>query len=101
MYRFIDTMTAMSIPAALAIVLAVAIPVQLFRAHRLDARFVERWARDHGVRLTPENRPMVVSYLRRIRVLRTWGGVAGAILPSLIELAWSGRVQVLGFGTDG
>jgi hypothetical protein len=33
--------------------------------------------------------------------MRTWGGVAGAILPSLIELAATGRLQVLGFGTDG
>jgi hypothetical protein len=44
---------------------------------------------------------MVAGYLRRARVLRTWGAIAGAVLPSLIELAWSGRVQVLGFGTDG
>ena len=40
-------------------------------------------------------------YLRRARLLRTWGGVAGAILPSLIEFVATGRVQVLGFGTDG
>ena len=30
-----------------------------------------------------------------------WGGVAGATLPSFVELAATGRVQVLGFGTDG
>jgi hypothetical protein len=40
-------------------------------------------------------------YLRRARILRTWGGVAGAILPSLIDYVVNGRVQVLGFGTDG
>jgi len=27
--------------------------------------------------------------------------VAGALLPSAIDFAWSGRVQILGFGTDG
>ena len=91
----------MSLPLALAIVLAVVIPVQLFRAYRSDESLVERWADEHGLALTPENRPLVARYLRRSRVLRTWGGVAGALLPSLIEFAWSGRVQVLGFGTDG
>jgi hypothetical protein len=91
----------MSFPLLLAIILAVAIPLQLIRAHRLDAAFVERWARDHGLTLTEENRPTVERYLRKVRVMRTWGGVAGAVLPSLIEYAWSGRVQVLGFGTDG
>jgi hypothetical protein len=91
----------MSFPLLLAIVLAVAIPLQLVRAYRLNAAFVERWARDHSLTLTAENRPMVERYLRKVRVLRTWGGVAGAILPSLIEYAVSGRVQVLGFGTDG
>ena len=91
----------MSAPLLLAIVLAVAIPVQLLRAYRSDGSLVERWADEHGLALTPENRPLVARYLRNARVLRTWGGIAGALLPSLIEFAWSGRVQVLGFGTDG
>jgi hypothetical protein len=93
-------MPDVSAPLTLAIVLAIAIPVELLRAYRPDRKLVERWAREHGLELTPENRGMVVHYLRRARVLRTWGGVAGAILPSLIEFAWNGRVQVLGFGTD-
>jgi hypothetical protein len=91
----------MSAPLTLAILLAIAIPVQLVRASRVDTRFVERWARDRGVGLTPENRPMVERYLRHARVLRTWGGVAGAILPSVFALVFSGRIVVLGFGTDG
>ena len=33
-------------------------------------------------------------------MLRTWGALGGLLLPSLVELALSGRVQVLGFGTD-
>jgi hypothetical protein len=91
----------MSTPLVLALVLAVAIPVQVFRAYRRDDALVDRWARERGLALTPENRATVARYLRRARVYRTWGGVAGAVLPSLIEYAVSGRVQVLGFGTDG
>lgn len=91
----------MSTPLVLALILAVVIPVQLVRAYRMDAGEVEGWAGDHGLELTPENHPMVARYLHRARVLRTWGAVLGAVLPSLIEYVWSGRVQVLGFGTDG
>ena len=91
----------MSAPLTLAVILAVAIPWQLFRAYRFDEGIVERWARDHGLELTPESRPTVTHYLRRERLLRTWGGVAGATLPTLIDYALTGRVQVLGFGTDG
>ena len=54
----------MSAPLVLAIVLAVAIPVQLFRAYRSDESLVERWAGDHGLALTPESRPLVAGYLR-------------------------------------
>ncbi len=91
----------MSLPLALGAVLAVVIPVQLYRAYRPEKRLVDAWADEHGLALTPENRPLVARYLRKSRVLRTWGGVAGALLPSMVEFAWSGRVQVLGFGTDG
>jgi hypothetical protein len=90
-----------SAPLTLAIILAVAIPLQLWRAYRVAPGGVERWALDHGLDLTAENRPLVASYLRHARVWRTWGAVAGLLLPSVIEFAWSGRVQVLGFGTDG
>jgi hypothetical protein len=86
---------------ALSVIVAVAILVSLIAAYRLDESLVERWARDRGVELTAENRPIVRRYLRNARVLRTWGGAAGAVLPSLIEFAWNGRVQVLGFGSDG
>lgn len=88
---------ATSTPLALGLVLAVVIPVQLFRAYRPEESrpeesLAERWADEHGVELTPENRPLIARYLRRSRLLRTWGGVAGAIVPSLVEFAWSGRV---------
>ena len=62
---------------------------------------VERWASEHGLTLTPENRPAVRRHLHRGRACRTWGAVAGVLLPSLIDLAFHGRVTVLGFGTDG
>src|SRR4051812_8453758 len=91
----------MPTPAVLAIALAVVVPVELHRAYRRDGASVDRWARDHGLELTAENRAMVARYLRRARIMRTWGAVAGAIVPSLAEYAISGRVQVLGFGTDG
>jgi hypothetical protein len=90
-----------SAPLTLAVVLAVAVPLALLRAYRLPAAFVERWAADRGVELTAETRPPVARYLRSVRVMRTWGGVLGAIVPSLAEWALTGRVQVLGFGTDG
>jgi hypothetical protein len=101
LYRGIDTIGRVSAPLTLAIVLAVAIPVVLWRAYRQDESLVGRWALDQDLELTPDNRPLVARYLRNARVLRAWGGVAGAILPSLIELAATGRVHVLGFGTDG
>jgi hypothetical protein len=89
----------MSAPAFLALVLAVVIPLGLVRAYRRDDRFIERWMRERG--LAESSRPMVERYLRSARIARTWGGVAGAILPTVVELVLHGRVTVLGFGTDG
>ena len=91
----------MSAPLVLALILAVVIPWQLIRAYRDDERAVERWARDHELELTRESRPMVQRSLRRARLCRTWGGVLGAVLPTLFDYVANGRVQVLGFGTDG
>src|SRR3954467_7619203 len=76
----------MSAPATIAIVLAVAIPLQLVRAYRVKDAHVEAWARDHGLELTDGNRPIVARYLRRAQVARTWGGIAGVIVPSVIDL---------------
>src|SRR4051812_10819494 len=91
----------MSGPASIAIVLAIAIPLQLLHAYRVNDARVEAWARDHGLELTDDNRPVVARYLRRAQVARTWGGIAGVIVPSVIDLVVNGRVQVLGVGTDG
>ena len=102
MYRRIDTITHMvDFPVVIAVALAFIVPVVLFRAHaKFEGERLTEWARAHSLELTPENRPMVARYLRRARVLRTWGALGGLFLPSLVELAVSGRVQVLGFGTD-
>ena len=59
------------------------------------------WARARGLELTPETRPVVARYLASARRMRTLGAVAGAVLPSLVDLVLNGRVQVLGFGADG
>jgi hypothetical protein len=91
----------MSAPAFLALVLAVAIPVALVRAYRRDERFAEHWMRDRGLDPDGEARPVVARYLRSARIARAWGGVAGALAPSVIDLVVHGRVAVLGFGTDG
>ncbi|HYN51617.1 MAG TPA: hypothetical protein VES62_11880 [Thermoleophilaceae bacterium] len=86
----------------IAVVLAVVVPLILVRAYaQVSDEQLAEWARAHGVELTPENQPMVAHYLRKARVLRTWGVLGGLFLPSLMELALSGRLQLLGFGTDG
>jgi hypothetical protein len=91
-----------SLPLAVALVLVVVIPVVLVRAHAgIDKKVLAGWARARGVEVTPESRPMLGAYLRNARALRTWGALAGVVLPSLVELAWHGRLQILGFGTDG
>jgi hypothetical protein len=85
----------------LALIVAVAVVLALWDAYRRDERLAERWAREHHLELTAENRPLVERYVRRARLCRAWGGSAGAVLPSLIDLVVNGRVQVLGFGADG
>jgi hypothetical protein len=89
-------------PLVIALVLGVSVPVVLARAYaKVNDELLAEWAQAHGVELTPESRQMVARYLRKSRVLRTWGALAGLFLPSLAELALNGRVQLLGFGTDG
>ena len=85
-----------------AVVLAVVVPLVLARAYaKVDEERLAAWAKAHGLELTAENRQAVARYLRRASVLRTWGALGGLLLPSLAELVLSGRVQLLGFGTDG
>jgi hypothetical protein len=91
----------MSATGTLVIILAIALPVTLWRAHRPDPALVARWAADHGLDLTDESRALVARYLRRARVYRAWGVVAGALAPTVVAFVVDGRVTVLGFGTDG
>jgi hypothetical protein len=84
----------------LAIILAIALAVTLWRAYRADTAHVARWAGARGLDLVPESHALVARYLRRARVCRAWGVVAGALAPTVIGLV-EGRVVVLGFGTDG
>lgn len=60
-----------------------------------------QWAQARSLELTPENRPVVARYLRRARVLRICGALAGVLLPTLVELIWHGDLVVLGFHSDG
>jgi hypothetical protein len=65
------------------------------------AAAVQEWADAHGLVLTAENHDLVRRHLRSARALRTLGALAGVLVPSLVELAWHGRLTLLGFGTDG
>jgi hypothetical protein len=91
----------MSTVGTLAVIVAIAVPVTLWRAYRPDPALVTRWAADRGLDLTAESRALLARYLRRARVCRAWGMVAGALVPSAIGYVVDGRVVVLGFGTDG
>jgi hypothetical protein len=85
----------------LAIILAIASAVTLWRAYRADPALGARWAAERGLQLTAESRALVDRYLRRARVYRAWGCLAGALAPTVVTYATDGRVTVLGFGTDG
>jgi hypothetical protein len=87
--------------AILAVIVALAIAAQLAAVYRHDDKAVDRWARERALELTEANRPPVARYLRRARLFRAWGAIGGALAPTIVDLVVNGRVQVLGFGTDG
>jgi hypothetical protein len=68
----------MSTVGALAVIVAVALAAQLAAAYRRDDKAV-----------------------RRADLFRAWGAIGGALVPSVFDYVINGRVQVLGFGTDG
>jgi hypothetical protein len=91
-----------TVPLVLGPVLVILASVVLARAYApVGDKLLADWAQAHGVELTPESQRVVARYLRKSRVLRTWGALAGLLLPSLVDLALNGRFQLLGFGTDG
>jgi hypothetical protein len=57
----------------------------MFRGFRPpDQRFLERWTRVYGIELTETNRPMIVTYLRRTKRIRTVGALAGLVTSVLV-----------------
>jgi len=89
------------LPPVISLLLIVVVPVVLIRAHAaVSDPVLAGWARAHGLELTADNRPLFARYLRRARLLRSWGVVAGLLLPTIVELAVSGRFEVLGFARD-
>jgi hypothetical protein len=68
-----------------ALVGGAAIALWRRRDHRQS---VERWAQDSGLRLSPDNRAYVSSYLRRTRVFRLSGGLLGLLLPWIWIVAY-------------
>lgn len=79
----------------------VIVPVVLVRACApVGEPLLMSWARAHGVELSAANRSLVGDYLRRARVLRSFGAVGGLLLPTFVDLAVSGRFQVMGFASD-
>jgi len=90
----------MLLPALLGTL--VVVPLALIRAYRAAGdELVEGWARAHDLVLTPQNRPMASWYLRTSGILRTWGAVAGVVLPAAFALAWSGHLEILGVDSAG
>ena len=67
----------------------------------MNDALVTRWAQARGLELTPENLPVVRRYLRRARVLRTCGAIAGLVAPVVIRFALGEPVRVAGVGADG
>ncbi len=90
------------LPLVIALLLVVVVPVVLVRAYAaVGEPQLADWAGAHGFELTADNRTLVAHYLRRARVLRSWGAIAGLLLPTLVDLAVNGRFEVMGFGSDG
>jgi hypothetical protein len=85
-----------------ALILLVVAVVSLRSAYgRVDDDVVAEWAGRHELAVDDANRPLVEWYLRTARTLRTWGALAGLLLPPLVELAWSGQPRFLGMASGG
>jgi hypothetical protein len=86
----------------LSVVLAVLVGAALARAYApFGDEPLRRWAEAHGLELTAENRPVVEGYLRRARIFRTWGAIAGLVAPTVIRAALGEPLHVAGVGADG
>jgi hypothetical protein len=64
----------------------------VFRGFRPpDQRFLHRWTGAYGIKLTEGNKPMIVTYLRRTKRIRTVGALAGLMTSILIVTLTNGR----------
>lgn len=73
------------------LLLAISLGLVVWAAQRPNEEAVRRWADAREVPLTDQNAGLVFDYLRRTRLLRTIGGVAGLFLsqtPALLSDAW-------------
>lgn len=86
-------------PLELLIVVGALVAAALVRAYGVvDEDEIERWTLAHDVNLDDETRPVVERYLRRSRVCRTWGAVAGLLAPTVIRPLLGQPVHVAGIG---
>jgi len=86
-------------PLELLIVVGVLVGAALVRAYgSVDEDEIERWAMAHDVDVDDETRPVVERYLRRSRVCRAWGAIAGLLAPTVIRPLVGQPVHVAGIG---
>lgn len=87
------TLVTMLVTSALAVLVVVAWATRATR----DPAEPGRWARAHGVALTPANEAFVAYFVPLIGVMRVVGGVGGLVLGPLFDRAVGARTTV-GFG---
>jgi hypothetical protein len=86
-------------PLELLIVVGALVAAALVRAYgAVDEVEIERWALAHDIDVDDETRPVVERYLRRSRVCRTWGAIAGLMAPTVIRPLLGQPVHVAGIG---
>jgi hypothetical protein len=85
-----------------AVIVTIVAAAALVLAYRpVGEADVRQWAKARGLELTGENRPMVARYLRRARLLRTWGAIAGLLSPTVLRALLGEPVHVAGVGANG
>ena len=86
----------MNILFPVAVLLVAAAVVTLFLQTKKHETAARTWARTHALKVTPETRPIVTSYLRNSRDLR-WAGAIGALFIAAAVTAGTGLdLHVLG-----
>jgi hypothetical protein len=63
-----------------------------------DGRFLQRWAQAYGIELTEDNRPMVTTYLRRTKRIRTLGALAGVAFSVIYVTVTEDSTAFIGNG---